>query len=148
MRQITVSLAVWAFAFLFVSESAAQVINACTNPNGNLRVVADLTACVGNETPLSWNVQGPKGEPGNLGADGQPGPEGPPGSSLPAAGTDMWTALMAEQELFRPHEDNCDVATEAFVEVIPNIGYCIEIDERPAEEWERARNTWGMSQRV
>ncbi len=65
------------------------------------------------------------------------------GGPAPAAGTDMWTSQMAKLELFIPHADNCDSVTEAFVQIAPTgEGYCIEKDQRPAEQkWELARHT-------
>ncbi len=59
----------------------------------------------------------------------------------PSAGADMWTGAMALGNLFTPHVDFCDPATEAFVPVIFNLGYCIEKNERPAQQWEQARIT-------
>jgi hypothetical protein len=42
------------------ATTAAQVIYACKNNyTGDLKVVAQGTACPGNWTPLSWNVAGP-----------------------------------------------------------------------------------------
>jgi len=66
------------------------------------------------------------------------------GASLaaPAVGTDMWTGVMGQQEYFLPHPDNCDFATEAFIQILPTgEGYCMERDQRPSEHWERARHT-------
>ncbi|MDP1795540.1 MAG: hypothetical protein Q8K63_15490 [Acidimicrobiales bacterium] len=51
-------------------------INACTDAHGNLRVVEDPTTCKKNETPITWNVQGPQGLQG---VQGEPGPVGPQG---------------------------------------------------------------------
>jgi hypothetical protein len=59
------------------TTAAAQVINACAKSNGALRVVAAPTDCKASETPLSWNQQGPKGDPGDM---GEPGMDGAPGS--------------------------------------------------------------------
>lgn len=63
---------------LFVSGSAsAEVVNACVKPKGGLRIVDASTECRGDETPLSWNVQGPQGDTGDAGMDGA---DGVPGS--------------------------------------------------------------------
>ncbi len=59
----------------------------------------------------------------------------------PAAGADMWTGGMALGNLFTPHVNFCDPATEAFVDVIFGLGYCIEKNERPAMQWTDARKT-------
>ena len=69
------------------TASAAQVISACENPgNGNLRVVSALGQCRANETPLQWNIQGPKGDTGPIGPTGPTGatgPQGPQGATGP-----------------------------------------------------------------
>lgn len=62
-------------------------------------------------------------------------------TTVVGAGTDMWTGLMGKSELFTPHQNTCDPATESFVEIMVGIGYCIEIYQHPAEEWEYARDT-------
>lgn len=72
-----------------------------------------------------------------------------PGSTQvgqPATGSDMWTQTMTQLGLFRAHRDDCDTATEVFVETYTDdnsvqFGYCIEKDERAALEWEDARQT-------
>jgi hypothetical protein len=55
---------------------STTVIQACQNGgDGLLRVVADnQSGCHANETAVSWNVQGPKGD------QGPPGPPGPAGA--------------------------------------------------------------------
>jgi hypothetical protein len=61
-------------------NTATSVIQACQkNTTGLLRVVASASACKPNETPLSWNVQGPAGPAGPPGPTGPAGPAGPPG---------------------------------------------------------------------
>ena len=50
--------------------------------HGLVRIVFDDAACRKNEAHISWDVQGPKGDPGvpgPAGADGPAGPTGPPG---------------------------------------------------------------------
>ena len=60
-----------ALALLFLSTAAsAQVINGCIKSNGTLKIAE---TCANNETPISWNVQGPKGDMGDSGMDGAPG---------------------------------------------------------------------------
>jgi hypothetical protein len=60
------------------------VIQACRHPNGGwLRIVATEAACRPREQAVSWNVQGPKGDPGPA---GPPGPKGDPGSGLTKLG--------------------------------------------------------------
>lgn len=51
------------------------VIHACYRSNGNLRLV-DKSACVADETTISWNQNGPPGPQGVAGPPGTPGPQG------------------------------------------------------------------------
>jgi hypothetical protein len=77
-------------ALLLVPLTAsAQVIYACVNQAGQLRIITNPNAvrrapwCPPKSTLLSCNVQGPPGPtgpPGEPGMDGEPGPQGPPGS--------------------------------------------------------------------
>jgi hypothetical protein len=54
-----------------------SVIYACKHPSGGwLRQVAGPAGCRRRETPVTWNIEGPKGDPGQ---DGAPGPQGPKG---------------------------------------------------------------------
>ena len=57
--------------------SGSQVINACYNPSGLLRINTS-GSCAGNETAVSWNQQGPQG-PAGTGAQGPAGSQGPQG---------------------------------------------------------------------
>lgn len=60
----------------------------------------------------------------------------------PGTGTDMWTTYIAEQNLYSPHEDDCDAATEVFVEIASSgRGFCMEVNERTAATWEEARDS-------
>jgi hypothetical protein len=62
------------------AEADADVIHACRHPNGGwVRVVTAEGSCRPREQALSWNVQGPKGDPG---PEGPPGPKGDPGAGL------------------------------------------------------------------
>jgi lamin tail-like protein len=68
-----------AFA-LGTGPSADAVIHACRHANGGwLRIPAREGACRARERAVSWNVQGPKGDPG---PQGEPGPKGDPGPGL------------------------------------------------------------------
>jgi len=69
----------------WTTDAAAQEIHGCIKSNGVLKVVAAPDNCGNNETPISWNQQGPpgpKGDPGEPGMDGEPGAQGPAGPSL------------------------------------------------------------------
>ena len=63
-------LAVSLVAVCLAGAASAQVINACVKTkNGALRIVSDPADCTSRETPISWNQQGPQGDPGLNGAD-------------------------------------------------------------------------------
>jgi len=56
------------------------VIYACKHPSGGwLRQVAGPAQCRRRETPVNWNIEGPKGDPGEPGAPGEQGPKGDKG---------------------------------------------------------------------
>ena len=76
MRLLTLLLAALAIC-LCSAAASAQVIHGCIKSNGTLKVVDNPEQCGNNETPISWNVQGP---PGADGADGQDGMDGSDGS--------------------------------------------------------------------
>jgi hypothetical protein len=61
-------------------EAEPTVIHACKHPSGGwLRQVAGPEQCRRRETAVSWNVQGPKGDPGEAGAPGPKGDKGEKG---------------------------------------------------------------------
>ena len=81
MRSLVVSIALFTLSSVLASApAAAQVIEACVNEKGKMRIVSAPTDCNSRETPLSWNTQGPKGAPGPAGAEG---PGGPAGAAAP-----------------------------------------------------------------
>jgi Lamin Tail Domain len=66
------------------AASGDAVIHACRHPHGGwVRIVSAEGNCRPREQALSWNVQGPKGDPGPA---GPPGPKGDPGPGLTALG--------------------------------------------------------------
>jgi len=66
------------------APSLPNTIDACRDiRHGIVRIVFDDTACRKGEVHLSWDVQGPKGEPGVPGAAGERGPAGPAGPPGP-----------------------------------------------------------------
>ena len=77
--------AAWAaLALAGANAEADSVIQACRHPNGGwVRIVSSEGACRPREQALSWNVQGPKGDPG---PEGPPGPKGDPGQGLTTLG--------------------------------------------------------------
>ena len=70
----------WATAAV-LSTTSTTTIQACQGRlTGNLRAVSSPSQCLKDlETPISWNVQGVKGDPGAVGPAGAKGPQGIPG---------------------------------------------------------------------
>ena len=65
------------------SGAASDTIFACTHPSGGwLRQVSESTQCRRRETPVSWNIAGPKGDSGEPGAQGPKGDKGDPGTAI------------------------------------------------------------------
>ena len=77
--------AAWAaFALAGTNAEADSVIHACRHPNGGwVRIITSERACRPREQAVSWNVQGPKGDPG---PEGPPGHKGDPGQGLTTLG--------------------------------------------------------------
>jgi hypothetical protein len=80
------ALAVAGLAYATI-PAAGGVIHGCYQKNvGNLRVIDPATdKCRPSEIAISWNAQGPKGDPGPqgpVGPQGPQGPAGPPGETL------------------------------------------------------------------
>jgi len=64
--------------------AAEDVINACRHPNGGwVRILSAAGSCRPRELAMSWNVAGPKGDPGPA---GPAGPKGDPGAGLTKLG--------------------------------------------------------------
>jgi hypothetical protein len=70
-----------------VLTTATDVIQACTKGDGQLRIIDSSSSCKQNETPISWNVQGPQGPPGGPAQAFYARNCCPVPSTLPAAGT-------------------------------------------------------------
>jgi Collagen triple helix repeat (20 copies) len=92
MRQRSRLLALGAGAVLVLSvgiafaaiPDASGVINGCfVSGQGQLRVIDKDKGetCKSNETAISWNQKGPKGDTGPQGATGVQGATGPPGAT-------------------------------------------------------------------
>ena len=86
-------------SLLLPTTAKAQVINACANKQGALRIVGDLTECKTSETSLSWNVQGPQGP------QGEQGPEGPPGSDAQVTARNILMSIRGCAGCFLEGED-------------------------------------------
>ena len=65
------------------SGGVSETIFACSHPSGGwLRQVSEATQCRRRETPVSWNIAGPKGDQGAPGAPGPKGDKGDPGTAI------------------------------------------------------------------
>ncbi len=72
-----------AFAVASAMNEESEVIHACVDPGGELRLVESDEECRPNEEPVHWNVEGPEGPAGPEGEQGPQGPEGPAGPEGP-----------------------------------------------------------------
>jgi hypothetical protein len=68
-------------AYSSSSRSATTTtLTACVKQgNGGMRLVGAATDCKNDESAVTWNVQGPKGDPGPQGPQGPPGDKGDKG---------------------------------------------------------------------
>jgi hypothetical protein len=73
------------------------VIHGCYLRHGDLRVIDPSAgqSCGASETPLEWNQQGPKGEPGAPGPSDAFALEHPVGAGEVRVFTDRWTTIAA-----------------------------------------------------
>ena len=83
---LCVLAAVGASLAVAASNSDSSAINACVAKDGKVSIYADGT-CKAGEKPVSWNVQGPPGAPGETGPQGPPGATGVPADPDAADGT-------------------------------------------------------------
>ena len=67
-----------------VGAADSEIVYACKNPRGIIRIVDDAASCIGPETLLQWNAQGIPGPVGPQGAQGEKGDEGAPGDPGPS----------------------------------------------------------------
>ncbi|MFC4776010.1 tail fiber protein [Paenibacillus sp. GCM10023252] len=65
------------------SSKPTSTIQACVKDNGTLRLVSSATVCYKSEKRVSWNVVGPKGDPGIAGPQGLTGATGKTGAQGP-----------------------------------------------------------------
>jgi type VI secretion system secreted protein Hcp len=85
---VLVAIATGATIALAGSLSDSTTINACIEKNGKVNIYPPPKACPADQTPLSWNVQGPAGATGPQGQKGEQGPAGSaPASPDAIAGT-------------------------------------------------------------
>ena len=69
-------LSVLATSAVVGAQSSTEVIHACADGRGTLRMIPAGESCGVNETPINWNAQGVQGA---TGAQGPAGPAGPRG---------------------------------------------------------------------
>ena len=72
-----------AYATTVVTRTTTTTIQACTNHDGEIRIVSSPSDCKHKEQLLTWNVQGPTGPAGPAGPAGAPGPKGDTGVAGP-----------------------------------------------------------------
>ena len=65
------------------AQSSTEVIHACADGRGTLRMIPADGSCTSTETPVNWNAQGVQGVPGATGATGAQGAPGPAGARGP-----------------------------------------------------------------
>jgi hypothetical protein len=85
-KQIVAGIVIIALVLVGITSwvsARGDVIHACVNPAGQIRIVAANDACRSQETPLQWYTMGPQGPPGPKGDKGDPGPPGPAGPQGP-----------------------------------------------------------------
>ncbi len=78
---VTLGAAAGAAYAVSANQPSTTTINACRGPLGLLRVVNDPNDCRHGEQAISWNVQGPKGDPGPAGPAGPAGAKGAKGDT-------------------------------------------------------------------
>ena len=76
---LTTGLLVAGSGLIVRAQHDGDVIMACVARDGAVRLVSDLAACKKNETPVSWNIDGPQGASGPQGIAGPAGDTGPTG---------------------------------------------------------------------
>jgi hypothetical protein len=80
---LAATVSVVAGVALAASSGTSETIFACKHPSGGWLSQVDASAqCRRRETPVSWNVAGPKGDPGEPGAPGPKGDKGDPGTAI------------------------------------------------------------------
>src|SRR3954451_21624924 len=66
------------------ARAGGRAITGWVQANGKPRIVTSADKCKKHDRVLTWNVQGPKGDPGAAGPAGPAGPIGPVGPVVPA----------------------------------------------------------------
>jgi len=69
-------LSVLATSAVVGAQSSTEVIHACADGRGTLRMIPAGGSCTSTETPVNWNAQGVQGVPGARGPAGPAGARG------------------------------------------------------------------------
>ena len=72
-------LSVLATSAVVGAQTSTEVIHACADGRGTLRMIPAGGSCTSTETPVNWNAQGVQGVPGARGPAGPAGARGPTG---------------------------------------------------------------------
>lgn len=144
MRSLTVIALAAGIILLAAPAAQADVIDACVNKKGSMRIVSDPSQCKPSESSLSWNQQGPQGEPGDPGQPGDPGDpgeRGPAGPSLrlfDAAGLEIGLYMEGEAGSMRIFHEPTRVSfvvdtRSGTLDPVPDIGLRFEDPGCPPE---------------
>lgn len=71
-------------ALVLAHGGDGNLIHACVNPAGQLRIIGANDTCKSQETALDWGIIGPPGPTGPVGSPGPQGDPGPAGATGPA----------------------------------------------------------------
>ena len=113
---------------LVSANEPAGTIYACSQNNtGVLRLVAENQNCQPQETKLSWNIQGPKGDTGAQGPQGDQGPPGPQGEAGPQGEPGPPGAGLASLEDLNGVPCRVGVPGEGIIEVAYETGGAVSI---------------------
>ena len=102
-----------------------EVIYACANPQGVVRIVDGPDSCRGNELARYWNVEGPPGPMGPQGPEGPQGPLGPEGPQGP---------LGPEGPQGEPGVIRFYLSISEEVSVEPNVWTDVDVDCDPGDQ--------------
>ena len=88
MRRLIGCLVTLAVAGVVTPAFAQAPLRACAaKSTGQLRLLGDGDTCRGNETLVTWSIEGPKGDTGAPGTPGAKGDKGDTGDTGPAGAT-------------------------------------------------------------
>ena len=79
LSTLALTVALGGVAYSSIPDPMGVIHGCYTNSGRTLKVIDSTESCLGTETALNWNQQGPAGPAGATGPAGAQGPEGPPG---------------------------------------------------------------------